>query len=153
MWKLYHITKKKFITEIKFSIFYFFFSFHFTGHRAHTVFVGVHVPSIRRHSHSRRHSKHNGKEGGSKAENGQNADRPSEFSFILFFFLKRIIIEKLVYLTYKFINFNGWKEFIRDNYLKCDEKNDLYKRIDSHLSNRRNSNKILKFFIEKLFKD
>lgn len=43
------------------------------GHRAHTVFVGVHMPSSRRHSH-RRH-KHHHKDGDRISE----YDRPSEY--------------------------------------------------------------------------
>lgn len=46
---------------------------HRLGHRAHTVFVGVHLPNSRRHSH-RRH-KHHHKEG----ERLSEYDRPSEY--------------------------------------------------------------------------
>lgn len=44
-----------------------------SGHRAHTVFVGVHMPSSRRHSH-RRH-KHHHKDG----EKTSEYDRPSKY--------------------------------------------------------------------------
>lgn len=52
--------------------------FHFltSGHRAHTVFVGVHLPNSRRHSH-RRH-KHHHKDG----ERLSEYDRPREYNFI-----------------------------------------------------------------------
>lgn len=48
----------------------------FIGHRAHTVFVGVHMPNSRRHSH-RRH-KHHHREGDRVSE----YDRPSEYNLI-----------------------------------------------------------------------
>lgn len=48
---------------------------YFTGHRAHTVFVGVHMPGSRRHSH-RRH-KHHHKDGDKSTE----YDRPSKFIY------------------------------------------------------------------------
>lgn len=46
--------------------------FFVSGHRAHTVFVGVHMPGSRRHSH-RRH-KHHHKDG----EKASEYDRPSK---------------------------------------------------------------------------
>ncbi|KAK3922445.1 Sodium bicarbonate cotransporter 3 [Frankliniella fusca] len=42
----------------------------FEGHRAGSVFVGVHIPGNRRHSHHRRHHKHR------HEEDGDAADRP-----------------------------------------------------------------------------
>ncbi|XP_030761351.1 sodium-driven chloride bicarbonate exchanger isoform X3 [Sitophilus oryzae] len=45
----------------------------FEGHRAHSVFVGVHVPSERRHSHRRRKHHHRTSEG---EKSGSEDDRP-----------------------------------------------------------------------------
>lgn len=59
--------------------------FQITGHRAHTVYVGVHMPSGRRHSH-RRHShshKHHHKEG----EKSVDIDRPGKHNFYIMFFI------------------------------------------------------------------
>lgn len=52
------------------------------GHRAHTVYVGVHLPGERRH---RRHHKHHHSRGGGAAGNNGNGkedpdvDRPSKY--------------------------------------------------------------------------
>ncbi|XP_018568877.1 sodium bicarbonate cotransporter 3 isoform X1 [Anoplophora glabripennis] len=57
----------------------------FEGHRAHSVFVGVHVPSERRHSH-RRHKHHhrNSDEEGGDTENDRPSTPPSQrVQFIL----------------------------------------------------------------------
>uniref|UniRef100_A0A6E8W0K2 Anion exchange protein n=1 Tax=Anopheles coluzzii TaxID=1518534 RepID=A0A6E8W0K2_ANOCL len=50
----------------------------FEGHRAHTVFVGVHIPgSSRRHSQRRRHKHHQAsRENGDKGSTGSEAERP-----------------------------------------------------------------------------
>nr|XP_040234532.2 electrogenic sodium bicarbonate cotransporter 1 isoform X2 [Anopheles coluzzii] len=50
----------------------------FEGHRAHTVFVGVHIPgSSRRHSQRRRHKHHQtSRENGDKGSTGSEAERP-----------------------------------------------------------------------------
>ncbi|XP_035906907.1 electroneutral sodium bicarbonate exchanger 1 isoform X9 [Anopheles stephensi] len=50
----------------------------FEGHRAHTVFVGVHIPgSSRRHSQRRRHKHHQAsRENGDKGSAGSESDRP-----------------------------------------------------------------------------
>uniref|UniRef100_A0AAG5DUT2 Anion exchange protein n=1 Tax=Anopheles atroparvus TaxID=41427 RepID=A0AAG5DUT2_ANOAO len=50
----------------------------FEGHRAHTVFVGVHIPgSSRRHSQRRRHKHHqSSRENGDKNSAGSESDRP-----------------------------------------------------------------------------
>ncbi|XP_053675321.1 electroneutral sodium bicarbonate exchanger 1 isoform X2 [Anopheles nili] len=50
----------------------------FEGHRAHTVFVGVHIPgSSRRHSQRRRHKHHQAsRESGDKGSGGSESDRP-----------------------------------------------------------------------------
>ncbi|XP_049301397.1 sodium-driven chloride bicarbonate exchanger isoform X1 [Anopheles funestus] len=50
----------------------------FEGHRAHTVFVGVHIPgSSRRHSQRRRHKHHpTSRENGDKGGAGSEAERP-----------------------------------------------------------------------------
>ncbi|XP_039443932.1 electroneutral sodium bicarbonate exchanger 1 isoform X10 [Culex pipiens pallens] len=58
----------------------------YEGHRAHTVFVGVHIPgSSRRHSQRRRHKQHassqsqgagSGRENGDKNSGGSDAERP-----------------------------------------------------------------------------
>ncbi|XP_058124668.1 electrogenic sodium bicarbonate cotransporter 1 isoform X2 [Anopheles coustani] len=50
----------------------------FEGHRAHTVFVGVHIPgSSRRHSQRRRHKHHQpGRDNGDKNSAGSESDRP-----------------------------------------------------------------------------
>ncbi|XP_076271343.1 na[+]-driven anion exchanger 1 isoform X4 [Rhynchophorus ferrugineus] len=45
----------------------------FEGHRAHSVFVGVHVPTERRHSHRRRKHHHRNSEGD---KSGSEDDRP-----------------------------------------------------------------------------
>ncbi|XP_038113084.1 electroneutral sodium bicarbonate exchanger 1 isoform X9 [Culex quinquefasciatus] len=59
----------------------------YEGHRAHTVFVGVHIPgSSRRHSQRRRHKQHassqsqgagSGRENGDKNSGGSDAERPA----------------------------------------------------------------------------
>ncbi|KFB53734.1 anion exchanger 1 variant 2 [Anopheles sinensis] len=50
----------------------------FEGHRAHTVFVGVHIPgSSRRHSQRRRHKHHqSSRDNGDKNSAGSESDRP-----------------------------------------------------------------------------
>uniref|UniRef100_A0A182QVR5 Anion exchange protein n=1 Tax=Anopheles farauti TaxID=69004 RepID=A0A182QVR5_9DIPT len=50
----------------------------FEGHRAHTVFVGVHIPgSSRRHSQRRRHKHHQAsRDNGDKGSAGSESDRP-----------------------------------------------------------------------------
>uniref|UniRef100_A0A182LYA5 Anion exchange protein n=1 Tax=Anopheles culicifacies TaxID=139723 RepID=A0A182LYA5_9DIPT len=50
----------------------------FEGHRAHTVFVGVHIPgSSRRHSQRRRHKHHQAsRENGDKGSAGSETERP-----------------------------------------------------------------------------
>jgi hypothetical protein len=45
----------------------------FPGHRAHTVFVGVHVPGGRRHSHRRHKRRENGE------KQPPDSDRPSKY--------------------------------------------------------------------------
>jgi len=45
------------------------------GHRAHTVFVGVHIPGSRRHSH-RRHKSHQGRNGEGGDKNQLDTERP-----------------------------------------------------------------------------
>lgn len=50
----------------------------FEGHRAHTVYVGLHVPGYRRRSHHRRHHRHH-KNGQKKREDGTTADYNNEF--------------------------------------------------------------------------
>ncbi|CAL1276617.1 unnamed protein product [Larinioides sclopetarius] len=49
----------------------------FEGHRAHTVYVGLHVPGYHRRSHHRRH-RHHHKNGNKKREDGTSAEYPSE---------------------------------------------------------------------------
>ncbi|XP_055376654.1 electroneutral sodium bicarbonate exchanger 1 isoform X10 [Condylostylus longicornis] len=46
------------------------------GHRAHTVFVGVHIPGSRRHSH-RRHKSHQARNGEGGDKNLPETERPS----------------------------------------------------------------------------
>ena len=60
----------------------FFILVLFAGHRAHTVYVGVHVPGGRRHSQRRR--KHHHKDGGgSIGDNKQpEVERPGEMFMI-----------------------------------------------------------------------
>ena len=47
------------------------------GHRAHTVYVGLHVPGYHRRSHHRRH-RHHHKNGHKKREDGTSAEYPNE---------------------------------------------------------------------------
>ncbi|XP_055933455.1 sodium bicarbonate cotransporter 3-like isoform X2 [Argiope bruennichi] len=49
----------------------------FEGHRAHTVYVGLHVPGYHRRSHHRRH-RHHHKNGHKKREDGTSAEYPNE---------------------------------------------------------------------------
>ncbi|XP_068084694.1 electroneutral sodium bicarbonate exchanger 1 isoform X3 [Anabrus simplex] len=46
----------------------------FEGHRAHTVYVGVHLPGTKRHSHHRRHHRHHSKGNGKDSDD----DRPRQ---------------------------------------------------------------------------
>lgn len=51
--------------------------FSFSGHRAHSVYVGVHVPGGRRHS-QRRRKHHHGKSDSSGDERQPEVERPGK---------------------------------------------------------------------------
>jgi len=57
-----------------------------TGHRAHNVYIGVHLPGFKRRSHHRRH-RHHHKNGIGKDPNASSTDdddRPSESIYVLY---------------------------------------------------------------------
>ena len=57
-----------------------------TGHRAHNVYVGVHLPGFKRRSHHRRHRHHhkNGIGKDPSASSTDDDDRPSESIYVLY---------------------------------------------------------------------
>lgn len=54
----------------------------FSGHRAHSVFVGVHIPTERRHSH--KHKKHHHRNSAVDNKSTSEDERPSEYFFYTF---------------------------------------------------------------------
>lgn len=65
-----------------------------TGHRAHTVYIGVHLPGERRHTHRRHHKHHHNK----TADDEDDVEIPSKFSHeilnSILVFVKNILLFK-----------------------------------------------------------
>lgn len=67
-----------------------------TGHRAHTVYIGVHLPGERRHTHRRHHKHHHNK----TADDEDDVEIPSKFlheilNSILVFVNKKLLFKLL----------------------------------------------------------
>lgn len=96
----------------------------FLGHRAHTVFVGVHMPNSRRHSH-RRH-KHHHREGDRVSE----YDRPSEYNLIQIY---RSVVKIFLWDKTK-----SQKPKKSHNFVEPNESDTKFRKSNEHNSFNRN---------------
>lgn len=64
----------------------------FSGHRAHTVYIGVHLPGERRHSQRRRHHKHKDGKGGGSDKDDDGAPSKYEISPTVTVFISSLFL-------------------------------------------------------------